>query len=85
MLGKVDTETGPKYDHKTEWMDKWFAILRPFQQYFNHIRTMGVELGPQNWKDYRKIKKGTRLDTLTPVSTAFQGNNYYFHYVLQQV
>ena len=22
-------------------MDGWFAILRPFQQYFSHIRAMG--------------------------------------------
>ena len=24
----------------TRWMDGWLAILRPFQQYFIHIRTM---------------------------------------------
>ena len=23
------------------WMDGWIAILRPFRQYFNHMRTMG--------------------------------------------
>ena len=22
------------------WIDGWLAILRPFQQYFSHIRTM---------------------------------------------
>ena len=24
-----------------QWMDVWLAILRPFQQYFSHFRTMG--------------------------------------------
>ena len=23
------------------WMDGWLAILRPFQQYFSYIKTMG--------------------------------------------
>ena len=27
-------------ERKTGWMDKGLAILRPFQQYFNNIRTM---------------------------------------------
>ena len=25
------------------WMDGWYAILRPFQQCFSHIRTMGAD------------------------------------------
>lgn len=26
-----------------EWMNGWLVILRPFQQYFSYIRTMGAE------------------------------------------
>ena len=25
---------------RKSWMDRWIAFLRPFQQYFSHIRTM---------------------------------------------
>ena len=31
------------------WMAGWLAILRPFQQYFSHIRTMGRWLWKATW------------------------------------
>ena len=44
------------------WMDEWLAILRPFQQYFSHIRTMGRWLWTAmcNWSPFTVEKISPR-------------------------
>ena len=38
---RIATHYGASHPAKDGLMDKRHAILRPFQQYFSHIKTMG--------------------------------------------